>query len=153
FTGVDTSRQMVALTRETLRRHGLEGRAEVHEGPAEVLPTDAGFDGATLLYVLHFLPDHASKLALLREVATRLVPGGLLVVGQHQAPSDARYAPLFQAAWESFMTGQGMTDEGRSAFLGRCRMGLFPITDEEFSGLVESAGFERPVPFFRALFQ
>lgn len=153
FTGVETSSQMVGLTRETLRGAGLEGRTELVEGQVHDLPNDPAFDAATLLYVLHFLPDDAAKLELLSAVAARLRPGALLVVGQHQALADPAESAFFQSAWEDFMAQQGMTAEERAAFLGRCRASLFPITDAKLGELVVEAGFGPPAPFFRALFQ
>ncbi len=153
FTGVETAAQMVQLTQEKMRQSGMEARAEVHEGPIEVLPREQVFDAATLLYVLHFADDDAKRLSMLQELAARLKPGGLLVVGQHQAIDEARYSMLFQAAWEEFMDRQGMTAEAKATFLERCRTGLHPITDDGLISLLTRAGFERPQPFFRALFQ
>jgi tRNA (cmo5U34)-methyltransferase len=73
LTGVDPSRDMLAVAQAKVERLGLGDRVTLIQGTVETLPTEARFDAATCLFVLHFLPDE-EKLALLRGIAARLRP-------------------------------------------------------------------------------
>lgn len=75
--GIDPSPEMVVQARQL-----LTGRANVtiRDGRIENLSSELSYDAATLLLVLHFIPDDGSKLKLLQEIAARLKPGSPLVL-------------------------------------------------------------------------
>ncbi|MFZ1813797.1 MAG: metalloregulator ArsR/SmtB family transcription factor [Rhizobiaceae bacterium] len=76
-TGIDASRDMLAVARANLDAAGLS-RVQVRQGDIYVLPTPAGqFDFVTLHQVLHYLDDPA---AAIREAARALAPGGRLLI-------------------------------------------------------------------------
>ncbi|MCU0790263.1 MAG: metalloregulator ArsR/SmtB family transcription factor [Nitratireductor sp.] len=76
-TGVDASREMLAVARANLDAAGLS-RVQVRQGDIYLLPTPANhFDLVTLHQVLHFLDDPA---AAIREAARALAPGGRLLI-------------------------------------------------------------------------
>ena len=76
-TGVDASREMLAVARANLDAAGLS-RVQVRQGDIYLLPTPANhFDLVTLHQVLHFLDDPA---AAVREAARALAPGGRLLI-------------------------------------------------------------------------
>jgi ArsR family transcriptional regulator len=86
-TGVDASREMLAVARANLDRAGLS-RVPVRQGDIYMLPTPAGhFDLVTLHQVLHFLDDPA---AAVREAARALAPGGRLLVADF-APHELEF--------------------------------------------------------------
>jgi ubiquinone/menaquinone biosynthesis C-methylase UbiE/DNA-binding transcriptional ArsR family regulator len=86
-TGVDASREMLAVARANLDRAGLS-RVQVRQGDIYLLPTPANhFDLVTLHQVLHFLDD---PTAAIREAARALAPGGHLLVADF-APHDLEF--------------------------------------------------------------
>lgn len=75
--GVDASRQMLALARDRLSRHGLT-HCTVRQADMYRLPfPDGGFDRAVLQMVLHYAEDPGAAVA---EAARVLAPGGRLLV-------------------------------------------------------------------------
>jgi ubiquinone/menaquinone biosynthesis C-methylase UbiE len=86
-TGVDASREMLAVARANLDAAGLS-RVQVRQGDIYLLPTPANhFDLVTLHQVLHFLDDPA---AAVREAARALAPGGRLLIADF-APHELEF--------------------------------------------------------------
>jgi ArsR family transcriptional regulator len=86
-TGVDASREMLAVARANLDRAGLS-RVQVRQGDIYLLPTPANhFDLVTLHQVLHFLDEPS---AAVREAARALSPGGRLLIADF-APHDLEF--------------------------------------------------------------
>lgn len=134
FVGVDPSKPMLDLARETLGGH-LD-RVELHQGEASSAPAGP-FDGATCLLTLHFLPE-AQRLETLREIHKRLRPGAALVTCHISAPEGDRR----RTALERF-----------SAFAGGGALaGQLPIlTPEADEDLLREAGFTTVELYYAAL--
>jgi SAM-dependent methyltransferase len=74
---IDRSPQMVAATRDRLKRAGLAEKVEVRQGSVQRLPyEDASFDSV----VSTFPTDYIADPATLREIARVLRPGGRLII-------------------------------------------------------------------------
>ena len=150
LTGVDPSSQMLELAREKLASEGLASRYELHHGYAEDLPLDPAFDAATLINVLHFLPDDGAKLALLQSVAVRLRPGALFVLFDlHGDPSSMEFEILLNA-WKAFMLIRGMSQEERSVFVRRLDEGMHYVPESRILDLLAEAGFKDVTRFCSA---
>jgi ArsR family transcriptional regulator len=94
---VDRSGEMLQAARRRLR--DLEG-VEVRRGELEALPIDADeLDAATLLLVLHHLPDPAAALSEARRV---LKPGGRLVIVDMLAHDREEYRQQMGHVWLGF---------------------------------------------------
>jgi SAM-dependent methyltransferase len=70
MTGVDPSRDMLAVAQTRAEQLGVTDRVSLIQGTIHDVPAAARFDAATCLFVLHFLGD-ADKLELLREINAR----------------------------------------------------------------------------------
>jgi ArsR family transcriptional regulator len=94
---VDRSREMLQAARRRLRD---ARNVEVRRGELEALPiSDAELDAATLLLVLHHLPDPAIALA---EAARVLRPGGRLVIIDMLPHDREEYRQQMGHVWLGF---------------------------------------------------
>jgi SAM-dependent methyltransferase len=98
-TGVDLTREFVAVGRELTRRVGLDGRVSIVQGSALELPfneaTDELFDVA---WTEHVQMNIADKQKFYGEIARVLKPGGSLVfhdVFRGRSPDD----PVYPVPW------------------------------------------------------
>lgn len=82
------------------------------------------FDAATLIGVLHHIPDDADKLRLLQALSARLAPGApfILACNRHRYDSE----PLFLEAWAMRWRMAGADEAAVHAKLGKIRQGAVP---------------------------
>jgi tRNA (cmo5U34)-methyltransferase len=151
FTAVDPSQPMLDIALSRIAEAGLMERTTVRLGGVEALPSDAVFDAATLIGVLHHLPGNEAKRAILQAIAARLKPGAPLVLaGNYFAYASE---PLLLAAWSERWRMQGATPDEVKAKLGKILQGADPPHSEEAVGaLLGEAGFGKPLRFFSSLF-
>lgn len=151
LTGVEPSGQMIGITQERLRRAGIDERVQIHHGYTDDLPDVERFDAATLVCVLHFLPDDGAKLDLLRSIARRLRPGGRFVLmDAFGAPGTVAFSRAWDA-WMEFVAQKGLTGPDRDAYRRQVETGLHFIPQDRLVALMGEAGFTDLLPFYRAL--
>ena len=98
--GVDASRDMLALARARLSERGLAESCTVRQADMYRLPlADRSFDAITLQMVLHYAEDPAAALA---EAARVLRPGGVLLVADLAAHTQASILGRFAHRWPGF---------------------------------------------------
>ncbi len=108
---VDRSGDMLQTARRRLRD---AENVEVRRGELEALPiADAELDAATLLLVLHHLPDPAAALA---ETARVLRPGGRLVIADMLPHEHEEYRQQMGHVWLGFGEEQVRRLLGGSGF-------------------------------------
>lgn len=150
LTGVEPSSQMGRIARGKLEAAGLEDRVALHHGYTDGLPAVERYDAATLICVMHFLPDDGGKLALLRSIAQRLAPGApLALVDGHGAPGTAAFDTRF-AGWMRFAQDMGMTDEELAVYRAQLDGSVHWSPERRILALLEEAGFGEAVCFYRA---
>jgi ArsR family transcriptional regulator len=94
---VDDSESMLGAARKRLKPHG---NVEIHQGRLEKLPlADGAADAATLILVLHHLPDPAEVIA---EVARILRPGGKLLIVDMLPHDRGEYRHDMGHVWMGF---------------------------------------------------
>jgi ArsR family transcriptional regulator len=95
--GVDSSAAMLQAARKRLQGHG---NVELRRGELEALPIDDGrLDAATVMLVLHHVPEPARALA---EVARVLKPGGRLVLVDMLPHDRESYRQQMGHVWLGF---------------------------------------------------
>lgn len=140
FTAVDPSRQMIETARQAAATAGLTPRVRFHHGYCSDLPAEAAHDAATLINVMHFLPDDGAKQALLDSIAARLRDGGsFLLFDLHGDPASPAFARLLQA-WDRFMVLQQFSPQERETFMGRLEAGIDYVPEERIIELARTAG-------------
>lgn len=142
---------MLDHARARIATAGLEERVTLRVGYADDLPAGDRFDGATLLLVLHFLPDDGSKLTLLRAIAARLQPGAPLVLADlHGEPGTPAFEALF-AAWRESLLLTGAEPDVVEAGIQAARGAIHFVSEPRLAALLAEAGFTPPLRFWDAL--
>jgi tRNA (cmo5U34)-methyltransferase len=150
FTAVDPSVAMVEIAEQRLGGLGLLDRTELVTGTVADLP-ETQHDGASLIGVLHHLPDAASRHELLAAIAGRLAPGAPLILGGNYRTYDSE--PLLRAAWQQRWRQHGTAADEADAQFERITGGVVPPHSEaEVVRLLAEAGFGQPTRFFASLF-
>ena len=150
LTGVEPSDQMIRISLARVERAGLAERVGIHHGYADDLPAGATFDAATLICVLHFLPDDGSKLGLLRSIAERLRPGATLVLVDACGDVGTRSFARAWSGWMEFIREKGLTGAERDAYRRQVEDGVHFVPEQRVIELLEAAGFSDVEPFYRA---
>ena len=149
--GVDPSEQMLALGETRLREAGILSGVSFHHGYAHEVPLTPPFDAATLINVLHFVPDDGGKAALLTDIAERLSADAPFVLfdvhGDPASEEFARYMP----AWRRFWSLRGMDEAACSQFDQRIRDGIHFVSPARILELAREAGFTSPRMFYKSL--
>ncbi|MEL7161317.1 MAG: class I SAM-dependent methyltransferase [Bacteroidota bacterium] len=142
--GIDPSPEMVAQAREK-----LTGRANVRliNGYVADLPSEAYYGAATLLLVLHFIPDDGGKLALLRDLSTRMLPGAPLVLLDIFG-STAELADNLETLWA--MMPSTPNPDAVAERLRTLPERIQYISEQRLNDLLLEAGFDPPRRFFQA---
>jgi len=105
YTAVDPSAPMLQLAMANIAAAGLQARTRTVAGTVDDLPMGPDYDAATLIGVLHHVPDDADKRALLESIAVRLAPGAPFVLAcNYRHYTDQ---PLLLAAWRERWRQQG----------------------------------------------
>ena len=149
--GVDPAGQMLELATRRVADAGLSDGITCQYGYASDVPLSPRFDAATLINVLHFVPDDGGKAELMADIAARLRPGGVFVFfdlhGNPGSEEHERYMP----AWRRYWKIRGMTEAETSEFAERIRQGIHFAPPERVVQLARDAGFTRPRRFFQSL--
>lgn len=147
LTGVDPSREMLALARGRSERLGVQDRVELLHGTVDDLPPERAFDAAVCLFVLHFLADD-DKLALLRGIAARLRDEAPLLVASAARVEAGDLRADFLGAWQQHGELMGLPAEHMAAIIDQVmEQQADAATAEDYLRLLREAGFPTVAPF------
>jgi tRNA (cmo5U34)-methyltransferase len=151
FTAVDPIPEMVRATMTVAEALGVASRVTPFTGTVDLLPETPHFDGATVINVLHFLPDDGSKAGLLRSVASRLRPGSpLILFDLHGEPGSADYTRM-RAVWRRFQSHRGLDEPAVADFNARLDSGMHFVGSGRMRTIWEGAGLVWEVMFWKTL--
>jgi tRNA (cmo5U34)-methyltransferase len=151
MTGIDPSDQMLQKAKFRVWQLELADRVELRAGYVEDLPDEAVYDAATLLFVMHFLPDDGAKQKILNAIASRLRPGApLVLVDINGQPGDAEFDTLMRA-WMSYVVHKGMNAEEQNTYRQQLHDSVHYVTEDRILELLMNAGFDRVTRFYGAL--
>jgi tRNA (cmo5U34)-methyltransferase len=152
LVGLDPAEEMLALAERKVTEAGLSGRIRLYPSKVEGLPTFEPFDAATLLLVLHFLPDDGAKLSLLSEIAKRMKPEAPLVLADLFGPAwDDPWQAELRTFWRHLQRAAGIDEDAIEKGFRHVDRDIHPLTEDRLAALLNEAGFESPKPYFRAL--
>jgi tRNA (cmo5U34)-methyltransferase len=139
---------MIALARQKLPAD-QQKRYQLVEGTVESLPKIPAFDAATLVLVMHFLPDDGAKLRLLQSIANRLRPGSpLVLVDMFREPETFdRYLHIL----EKHLVQMGVEREWIDDGLAHIRNDIQSVPESRVKVLLQEAGFTHILRFSQHL--
>ena len=114
--GVDPSEHMLELAERRVAEAGLSDGVTLQLGYAADVVTTPLFDAATLINVLHFVPDDGGKAALLGDIARRLRPGGVFVFYDLHGGDTPEEHERYLSAWRRYWKIRDMTPDEMREF-------------------------------------
>lgn len=142
ITGVDPSPEMIEQAKKKFPN------ANLICSPVSALDKDLRFDGTTLLFVLHFLPDDGAKLSLLKDISSRLEKNGKFILFDIY-DSNEDMDSVFEDVAGYLRTFQGWENGALETYLNRVRT-LHKIPGRRYETLFQEAGFRKWKQIFQA---
>ena len=150
FTAVEPSGPMLDLCRRRAEAEGFASRCHFHEGYLDSLAGDSVHDAATCFLVSQFILDPQERSGFFRQIAQRLVPGGLLASSDLASEVTSPEYEILLRAWMTMMAASEVSPEAiarmRKAYAND--VGVLPA--ERIASIIAAGGFATPVPFFQA---
>lgn len=128
---------------------GLGDRVKLHIGFTHELPESELYDAATLMLVMHFVPDNGEKLQLLQSIAQRLKPGSLLILSDIYGDKTSAQFAYFMAAWKHRMLALAAPPKKVEEFQF-IMSDLNVVPEARIVELLQSSGFEAIERFYTA---
>lgn len=139
FVGCDPSPDMLRAAAERLK--GLDSRVALVAGGVEAVACEPSFDAATLVLVLHFVPDDGAKAALLTQIAARLKPGAPLVMADlHGDAGEGAFQRLF-ALWRAWQLDAGIPPADVDKGFRQIVKDIHFVPERRLVQLLDEAGF------------
>lgn len=149
FTAVEPSRAMLDICRRRVDEAGFSSRCSFHEGYLDSLPRDESYDGSTCFLVSQFILDAGARSDFFKQLAARLVPGGVMANADLSFDTRSEEFEALFAVWQRATTGSADPADRERMKSGYAKdVSILP--SREVKSLIQSAGFDRPVPFFQA---
>ncbi|NVJ91408.1 MAG: class I SAM-dependent methyltransferase [Methylocystaceae bacterium] len=150
FSGVEPAPAMASVAQANMEIHQFSDRVHVTQGYVEDLPGDLQFDAATLILVMHFVPDDGSKEALLRSIAQRLKPGAPLILADLHAEVEGPRFKQFLDVWRDWQLHKGMPPHIVDRGFEHVVRDIQFVSEERILELLHAAGFKTVEPFYGA---
>jgi tRNA (cmo5U34)-methyltransferase len=99
---------------------------------------------------MQFIPDNGGKKAYLKEIASRLKPGGKFIVIDLVGDKAAREFEVFLSAWKTRQLRLGEDAEEVHKEFEHILRDIGFITEDRMRDLLQEAGFKDICKFFQA---
>lgn len=150
FTAVEPSGPMLNKCRERAELEGFADRCDFHEGYLDSLAEAEPHNAATCFLVSQFILDHQERSGFFREIASRLVPGGLLASSDLASDVNSPEYDVLLCAWMNMMTAADITPEAVERMHKAYANDVGVLPPQRIVEIIASGGFELPVQFFQA---
>jgi tRNA (cmo5U34)-methyltransferase len=150
ITGVDPTEKMLSIAKIHIEYANLAERVDLHLGEVKDLPIEVHFDAATSILVMQFIPDNGGKKAYLKEIASRLKPGGKFIVIDLVGDKAAREFEVFLSSWKTRQLRLGEDAEEVHKEFEHILRDIGFITEDRMRDLLQEAGFKDICKFFQA---
>ena len=150
FTAVDPSGAMLEHCRIRAEADGFLQRCRFHEGFVDSLPDMPMHDAATSFLVSQFIVEREARIGFFREIARRLVPGGLLATSDLASDTTSTAFEALLQVWMRLMASADVGPEARQRMREAWKRDVAILAPAEVAGLIEAGGFAAPVQFHQA---
>jgi tRNA (cmo5U34)-methyltransferase len=141
---------MLEVCRARAAAEGFESRCAFHEGYVESLPDDEKHHGATCLLVSQFILSPEARTGLFRDIAARLVPGGILASTDLASDRESRDYEQLLVPWFRMMSQSGMQPEAVERMRKAYAHDVAVLPAARVAAIIQAGGFEAPVQFYQA---
>ncbi|MDF9799839.1 tRNA (cmo5U34)-methyltransferase [Catalinimonas alkaloidigena] len=150
ITGIDPSPQMIRLAQMKLAYWDNDPLLMLKTGVVSDLPTEQKYDAATLILVLHFIPDDEDgKLKLLRDIAARLHTGAPLIISDIYASDNFQQELKY---FRQYMMNKDLESQMIDQGLQHVQEDTHRLSIHRLGELLQEAGFHAPRMFSKAFY-
>ncbi len=150
FTAVDPSTSMLDICRQRVGELGLSGRCVFHEGYIDSLPEDEHYDATMCFLVSQFILDARARTQFFGQIASRLVPGGILATSDLSTDIESPVYDALLPVWQRVMTPSSDSAEALERMREGYARDVAILPPAAVASIIESAGFDPPVRYFQA---
>ena len=148
--GVDLSADVLSVCQDRLQTAGLAERVHLHLGKMQTYRPAELFDGASSVFVAHFIHEPEERLAYFRAVAGCLKNGATFVFADLFGDKAGPGFRLVFENWLRFYAAQGIAADQLVQDRAHIESGICFEPEANIENLLVEAGFEPPVRFFQS---
>ena len=150
FTAVEPAAPMIAIAKEKLAMAGTSDHVAWHASTMNDFAGEEHFDAATLMMVLHLVPEE-NQYTLVTDLSDRLNPGSPLVLADiFGDPTTTRYKKA-DALTKAWAVASGLDQKWiDDVFPPAPRADFHAFTEERLKGWLKEAGFIDVQRFYQA---
>jgi len=149
FTGFDPAEPMLTIAKKKIAAASLENKILLVHGLIDNV-VEKGFDAATSILVMHFLPDDGTKYNFLKGIADKLKHGAIFVLVDLEGEIGSDEYTALNAAWKNQQIfTRGENNRISEEFIIREKEVQF-IPQKRIESLLEKVGFFKIHKFFKA---
>lgn len=149
FAAVDVSRDMLNACHDRIVEAEMCNRVAFFNGRLEDYRSSTPFDGASSVFVSHFIEGRDEKLAYFRAVSANLRPGGTFILADLFGDKGSRaFGPLLNS-WMSLYASHGVSEQELARDRAHVESDVSYLPEGELFDLLTEAGFDAPVRFYQ----
>lgn len=149
FVAVDASSDMLNACHQRLKSVDMDNRVTLVNSKVNDYKFPGGFDGASSIFVAHFIKDKQEKLAYLSSLASNLKPGAILVIADLFGDRETLEFDRLLNAWLMSYARHGISEEQLDRDREHIEKNVDFISESELFSLLNQAGFVKPLKFYQ----
>jgi tRNA (cmo5U34)-methyltransferase len=151
IVGVDPADNMLDVASQKVASNHLEERVSLHSGYLNSLKAPSPFDAATVLLVMHFLPDDGEKQSLLMEVAQRLKAGAKLILVDLEGSKGSPEFEILFKLWKDYQLEKRSDKDDVEKDFEHILKDIGFVPQSRIEELLRQTGFSKIQKFFQSL--
>lgn len=149
FVAVDVSPDMLSACQRRATEIGIADRVSFFNGRLQDYQSPALLDGASSVFVAHFIKGREEKLAYFRSVASHLKPGGLFILADLFGDTASPDFKRLLDAWLLSYAAHGVSPEELAKDRAHVEKDVAFIPESELVALLREAEFSQPIRFYQ----